>query len=79
MEIAFKANYLRFSNHSSGGHFIHRRERVLAILIEGHLINNFMKIEGNRPKGIGGISVRIFSSFSSGSHFDYCNRIVLTT
>ena len=30
----FKANYLRFSIYSSGGHFAHRSGTVLAILIE---------------------------------------------
>ena len=38
-ELAFKANYSRFSIFSSGGHFVHRSGTVLAILVEGHLSN----------------------------------------
>ena len=36
-ELAFKANYSRFSIFSSGGHIFHRSETVLAILLEGNL------------------------------------------
>ena len=32
-ELAFKANYSRFTIISSGGHFVHRGETVLAILV----------------------------------------------
>ena len=32
-ELAFKANYSRFSNFSSGGHFDHRSKTALAILV----------------------------------------------
>ena len=42
-EIAFKANYTRFSIFSSGGHFVHRSRTVLAILVQGHLSNIPMK------------------------------------
>ena len=42
-ELAFKANYSRFSIFSSGGHFVHWSETVLAILVEGHLSNIPMK------------------------------------
>ena len=34
-----KANYSRFSIFSSGGHFVHRSETVLANLVDGHLSN----------------------------------------
>ena len=44
-EIAFKANYSPFSIFSSNGHFMHQSETVLAILVEGHLSNIFMKFE----------------------------------
>ena len=37
--LAFKANYSRFSIFSSGGHFVHRSGTVLVILVEGHLSN----------------------------------------
>ena len=33
------------SNFSSGGHFVHQREIVLTILVEGHLSNIPMKFE----------------------------------
>ena len=42
-EVAFKANYSRFSIFSSGGHFVHRSETVLAILVYGHLSISPMK------------------------------------
>ena len=35
--VSFYGNYLRFSIFSSGGHLVHRRETVLAILEKGHL------------------------------------------
>ena len=41
-ELAFEANYLRFSIFSSGGHFVHRSVTVLAILVEGTLSNIHM-------------------------------------
>ena len=41
----FKANYLRFSILSSGGHFVHRSKTVSAILVEGHLSNIPMKFK----------------------------------
>ena len=44
-ELAFKANYSRFSIFSSGGHFEPRSETVLAILVEGHLSNIPMKFK----------------------------------
>ena len=44
-ELAFKANYSRFSIFSSGGHFAHWSETVLAILVEGHLSNIPMKFK----------------------------------
>ena len=44
-ELAFKASYSRFSIFSSGGHFVHRSETVLAILVEGHLSNIPMKFK----------------------------------
>ena len=40
-----KVNYLHFSVFSSGGHFVHRSETVLAILVEGHFRNVSMKFE----------------------------------
>ena len=45
-QLAFKANYSRFSIFSSNGHFVHRSETVLAILVEGHLSNIPMKFIG---------------------------------
>ena len=44
-ELAFKANYSRFSIFSTGGHFVHRSKTVLAILVEGHLSNIPMKFK----------------------------------
>ena len=44
-ELAFSANYSRFSIFSSGGHFVQRSETVLAILVEGHLSNIPMKFK----------------------------------
>ena len=44
-EVSFYGNYPRFSIVSSGGHFVHRSETVLAILIEGHLSNIPMKFK----------------------------------
>ena len=43
--VSFYGNYPRFSIFSSGGHFVHRREIVLAILVEGHLSNISMKFK----------------------------------
>ena len=58
MEIAFKANYLSFfSIFSSGGHFIHQSETILAVLIEGHLLNIPAEFDLNRPMGIGGVRI----------------------
>ena len=44
-ELAFKANYSRFSIFSSGGHFVHRSGTVLIFLVEGHLRNIPMKFK----------------------------------
>ena len=41
--VSFYGNYPRFSIFSSGSHFVHRSETVLAILVEGHLSNISMK------------------------------------
>ena len=41
----FFANYSRFSIFSSGGHFVHRSQTILAILIEGHLSIISMKFK----------------------------------
>ena len=41
----FKANCLRFSVFSSGGHFVHRSGTVLAILVQGLLSNIPIKLE----------------------------------
>ena len=38
-EIAFTANYSCFSIFSSGRLFVHRSRTIIAVLIEGHLIN----------------------------------------
>ena len=43
--VSFKGNYSRFSIFSSRGHFVHRSQAVLAILVEGHLSNIPMKIK----------------------------------
>ena len=43
--VSFYGNYPRFSILSSGGHFVHRRESVLKILVEGHLSNIPMKFK----------------------------------
>ena len=43
--VSFEANYSRFSIFSSGGHFVHRSQTVLAILVEGHLSNIPMKFK----------------------------------
>ena len=44
-ELAFKANYSRFSIFSSGGHFVHQSETASASLVEGHLSNILMKFK----------------------------------
>ena len=44
-ELAFKANYSRFSSFSSGGPFVHWSETVLAIMVEGLLSNISIKFE----------------------------------
>ena len=56
-ELAFKANYSRFSIFSSGGHFVHRSKTVLAVLVEGHLRNIPKKFKLNRLRGIGGVDI----------------------
>ena len=56
-DLAFKANYSRFSIFSSGGHFVHQSGTILAILVEGHLSNIPMKFKGNRLRGIGGVDI----------------------
>ena len=43
--ISFYGNYPRFSIFSSGGHFVHQSETVLAILVEGHLSNISLKFK----------------------------------
>ena len=43
--VSFYGNYPWFSIFSSGGHFVHRSETVLAILVEGHLSNISMKFK----------------------------------
>ena len=43
--VSFYRNYPRFSIFSSGGHFVHQSETVLAILVEGHLSNISMKFK----------------------------------
>ena len=45
VELAFKANYSRFSIFSSGGHFVLRSKTILAILVEGHLSNLSLKFK----------------------------------
>ena len=55
--VSFSANYSRFSIFRSGGHFVHRIQTILAILIEGHLSIISMKFKRNRPRGIGGVDV----------------------
>ena len=44
-KVSFKANYSGFSIFSSGGHFVHRSNTILAILLEGHLTNITMKFK----------------------------------
>ena len=48
--VRFKANYLRFSNLSSGGHFVHQSETALTIPAEGHLSNISMKFKKIGPR-----------------------------
>ena len=43
--VSFYGNYRRFSFFSSGGHFVHPSETILAILVEGHLSNIPMKFK----------------------------------
>ena len=43
--VSFKANYSRFSIFSSGGHFVHQSQTVLAILVEGHQSIIYMKFK----------------------------------
>ena len=41
--VSFLSKLFTISIFSSGGHFVHRSETVLAILVEGHLSNIPMK------------------------------------
>ena len=43
--VSFYGNYPRLSMFSSGGHFVHQSETILAILVEGHLSNLSMKFK----------------------------------
>ena len=43
--VSFNGNYPRFSISSSGSHFVHRSETLLANLVEGHLSNIPMKFK----------------------------------
>ena len=43
--VSFSANYSGFSIFSSGGHFVHRSQTVLAILVEGHPSIIYMKFK----------------------------------
>ena len=43
--VSFYGSYPEFSIFSSGGHFVHESETVLAILVEGHLSNISMKFK----------------------------------
>ena len=43
--VSFYGNYPRFSIFSSGGHFVHRSETVISILVEGHPSNISMKFK----------------------------------
>ena len=43
--VSFLANYSLFSIFSSGGHFVHRSQTILASLIEGHLSIISMKFK----------------------------------
>ena len=53
-KLDFKANYSRFSNFSSGGHFVHLSRTVLAVSVESYLSNIPMKF---RPIGIGEVGI----------------------
>ena len=44
-ELAFKANYSRFSIFSTGGHFVPRSKNLLTMLVGGHLSNIPMKFK----------------------------------
>ena len=63
--VSFYGNYPRFSIFSSGGHFVHRSETVLAILVGSHLGNIPMKFESHWPMGSGAVSFlsKLFTSF----------------
>ena len=43
--VSFKANYSRYTIFSSGGHFAHPSQTVLAILVEVHLSIISMKFK----------------------------------
>ena len=43
--VSFEVNYSRFSIFSSGSHFVHRSQTVLATLVEGHLSIISMKFK----------------------------------
>ena len=53
VECNWQAVWEELEIFSSGGHFVHQSETILAILVEGYLSNIRMKFELNRPKGIG--------------------------
>ena len=55
--VSFEANYSRYTIFSSGGHFVHPSQTVLAILVEGHLSIISMKFKYNQPRGIEGVDV----------------------
>ena len=72
-ELAFR----NFSIFSSGDHFVHQSETVLAILVECYLSNISVKFEWNRPKGIGEVAFKDFSNFSSGGLLVYWSRLII--
>ena len=43
--VSFYGNYPRFPIFSSGGHFVHRSETILTLLVEGHQSNLSMKLK----------------------------------
>ena len=43
--VSFYGNYSGYSIFSSGGHFVHRSETVLALWVEGHISNLSMKFK----------------------------------
>ena len=53
-------SFKSFSIFSSGGHFIQRSGKILAILVDGHPSYIFVKLFRNLSNGLGGDVILMF-------------------